>query len=122
MNIQPDIESWLTLSLIEGLGDESFRKLLLTFKHPSGILNADTQLLERYVKKQIATDIANRRIDQQKIAATLKWLEDPTNAIITLSDEDYPKRLLNIADPPPLLYLKGQRKLLNSPSCNCRES
>ena len=51
MNIQPDIESWLTLSFIEGLGDESFRKLLLTFKHPTDILNAEAQLLERYVKK-----------------------------------------------------------------------
>lgn len=116
MNIQPDIESWLTLSLIEGLGDGSFRKLLLTFKHPTGILNAETQLLERYVKKQTATDIADRRVDQKKIAATLKWLEDPANAIITLNDDDYPKRLLNIADPPPLLYLKGQRKFLNRSS------
>jgi len=74
MNIQPDIESWLTLSFIEGLGDESFRKLLLTFKHPTDILNAEAQLLERYVKKPIAADIANRRVDQKKIIATLKWL------------------------------------------------
>jgi len=116
MNIQPDIESWLTLSLIEGLGDESFRKLLINFNHPTDILNAETQQLERYVKKQTATNIVDRRVDQDRIAATLKWLEDPANAIITLSDDDYPKQLLNIADPPPLLYLKGQRKLLNSPS------
>ena len=116
MNFQPDIESWLILSLIEGLGDESFRKLPFTFNHPASILNAEVRSLERVVKKQIAIDIVDRRVDQKRIAATLKWLENPENALITLNDEDYPKQLLNIADPPPLLYLKGQRKLLNNPS------
>lgn len=116
MNFQPDIESWLILSLIEGLGDESFRKLLFTFNHPASILSAEVRLLERVVKKQIAIDIADQRVDQKRIATTLKWLENPENAIITLNDEDYPKQLLNIIDPPPLLYLKGQRKLLNRPS------
>ncbi|SDY79629.1 DNA-processing protein DprA [Nitrosomonas sp. Nm58] len=115
MKVPPDVESWLNLSLINGLGDESIRKLLIAFGSPTEILSADTYQLERFVKKQVAYNI-NRGADKSKVDAALKWLEDSSNFIITLADHDYPKLLLNIADPPPLLYLKGQRKLLNAPA------
>ena len=54
--------------------------------------------------------------DPNKIASTLKWLEDPNNAVITLADADYPAQLLNIPTPPPLLYFKGCRELLKRPA------
>lgn len=115
MKVPPDVESWLNLSLIDGLGDESVRKLLIAFGNPAEILSADIYQLERFVKKQVAQNI-HRGADKSKIEVTLKWLEDSCNHIITLADHDYPKLLLNITDPPPLLYLKGQRKLLNAPA------
>lgn len=115
MKASPDVESWLNLTLIDNLGDESIRKLLVAFGSPREILSADTYQLERIVKKQAANSIT-RGADKSKVDAVLKWLEAPSNFIITLADHDYPKLLLNIADPPPLLYLKGQRKLLNSPA------
>jgi DNA processing protein len=34
--------------------------------------------------------------------------------LITLADSDYPRQLLEIADPPPLLYGRGRRELLGS--------
>ncbi|SFI65134.1 DNA-processing protein DprA [Nitrosomonas sp. Nm34] len=113
MKAPPDVESWLNLILIDNLSSESIRKLLIAFGSPREILSADTYQLERIVKKQAAHNLG-RRADKSKVDGALKWLEDPSNHIITLADHDYPKLLLNIADPPPLLYLKGQRKLLNS--------
>lgn len=115
MKVPPDVESWLNLSLIDGLGDESIRKLLIAFGNPAEILAADKRQLERFVKRQVAHNI-NQGADKSKIDTTLKWLEDSSNCIITLADHDYPELLLNIPDPPPLLYLKGQRKLLNAPT------
>ncbi|MDN5836371.1 MAG: DNA-processing protein DprA [Nitrosospira sp.] len=108
-----DIESWLALDLIDGLGDESVRRLLVAFGSPAGILSASAASLERVVKKKVASNIV-QGADEKKIAATLRWLEDPANEIITLADSDYPSLLLNIPDPPPLLYLKGKRELLRS--------
>jgi DNA processing protein len=108
-----DIESWLALGLIEGLGDESMRRLLVAFGSPAEIFSANAASLERVVKKKVAYNIV-QGADEKKIAATLNWLKDPANAIITLADLDYPALLLNIPDPPPLLYLKGKRELLNS--------
>lgn len=113
-NIESDIEHWLALGLIDGLGDESIRRLLVAFGGPAEIFSANMTSLERVVKKKVAYNII-QGADEKKIAATLKWLEDPQNSIITLADSDYPSLLLNIPDPPPLLYIKGTRELLNRP-------
>ncbi|PXW87660.1 DNA protecting protein DprA [Nitrosomonas sp. Nm84] len=106
-----DIESWLSLNLIDGLGGESIRRLLVAFGNPTAILSAPVSALERIVKKPIAERI-KQGADRNRITGVFKWLEDPINAIITLADPDYPVQLLNITDPPPLLYFKGRRELL----------
>ncbi len=114
MTLSPDIESWLRISLINGLGDASIRRLLVAFGSPNNILSANNQALERIIKKSVVHNL-KQGPDKTKLNNTLKWLENPTNSIITLADPDYPSLLLNIPDPPPLLYFKGQRKLLSSP-------
>jgi DNA processing protein len=114
MKMISDIESWVALSMIDGLGDESIRKLLGVFDSPAKILSASPMELERVVKRKAAGSLA-RGANSEKVAAALKWLDDPANSIITLADVDYPPLLRNIADPPPLLYLKGRRELLNLP-------
>ena len=108
-----EIESWLALGLIDGLGGESIRRLLMAFGTPAEIFSANIASLERVVKRKVAYNIV-QGVDEKRIAPTLKWLEDPPNSIITLADSEYPSLLLNISDPPPILYLKGKRELLNS--------
>ncbi|SNX60743.1 DNA protecting protein DprA [Nitrosomonas ureae] len=115
MKYASDIESWLSLNLIDGLGGESIRRLLIAFGHPTAILSAHITALERIVKKATAHRI-KQGPDRDNIINVLKWLEDPVNAVITLADPDYPAHLLNIADPPPLLYFKGRRELLQQPA------
>ncbi len=115
MEPAPDVESWLSLSLINGLGDESIRRLLVTFGSPAEIFAASTNALERIVRKKAAQSI-KQGADKERLATSLKWLEDSANSVITLADPDYPSLLLNIPDPPPLLYFKGQRKFLSTPS------
>jgi DNA processing protein len=46
----------------------------------------------------------------------LAWLEQPGNAIVTLADAAFPKLLLEIADPPAVLYCRGRTDLLNRPA------
>ncbi|MBN9127470.1 MAG: DNA-processing protein DprA [Nitrosospira sp.] len=114
MKMTSDVESWLALSMIDGLGDESIRKLLGAFDSPAEILSAPAAELERVIKRKAAASLV-RGADAEQVAAALKWLENPANSIVTLADADYPPLLLNIADPPPLLYLKGRRELLTFP-------
>jgi DNA processing protein len=115
MQPDKDTESWLALSLVPGLGDDSCRKLLLAFGEPQKIFSATQSELSRVVPSKVARSISEG-VDQNTILPALKWLEEPRNSLVTLADEDYPKLLLQIPDPPPLLYIKGRRELLNFPS------
>ena len=108
----PDLEHWLALSLIPGLGDESLRKLLLVFGNPQQTLAADYGSLNKIVPAAVAKCISEGG-EREAIQPVLDWLADSANSVVTLADADYPQLLLQIADPPPLLYIKGRRDLLN---------
>ncbi|SFU55794.1 DNA protecting protein DprA [Nitrosomonas eutropha] len=116
MQIDRDIESWLRLGLTEGVGSGNLRRLLVAFGDPAEVLAANQQALEGIVKKTVATSIFQRKVDEDKFARTIEWLQNPLNSLITLADPDYPELLLNIPDPPPILYFKGQRKFLARPA------
>ena len=52
----------------------------------------------------------------RSVERALAWLEQPGHAIVTLADAAYPRLLLEIADPPALLYCRGRTELLNHPA------
>lgn len=111
MKPDSDAAAWIGLSSIPGLGGESFRNLLTVFRDPERVLNAKKQDLDHVVRPALVRNILHGP-DKSALEVALKWLEEPANAVVTLADADYPGALLNIPDPPPLLYLKGRRALL----------
>src|SRR3990167_8619675 len=54
--------------------------------------------------------------DASALAAALAWLQQSGNQLVTLGDTAYPQALLEIPDPPPLLYVKGSTAYLNRPT------
>ena len=50
------------------------------------------------------------------VEQALRWAQAPGHAIVTLADTVYPRLLLEIADPPPLLYAAGRLELLGRPA------
>ena len=112
MPADPSLKAWLALSLIRGLGGEGTRRLLTEFGSPEAVLAASVSSLRSFVKAEVATEIG-KGIADEVLAPTLIWLEDQQNHIVTLGDSDYPQTLLNITDPPLLLYVKGRLDLLN---------
>jgi DNA processing protein len=104
-------EAWLTLGLIPRLGPVAFRKLLSGFGSPEAALGASTAALANVVGPELAKAIAQGP-DADALAASLDWAADEHNRLLTLADQDYPAALLEISDPPPLLYLKGHCALL----------
>lgn len=115
MPLDPDLAAWLKLSLTPGLGGEALRRLLIALGDPARVLAASPRTLAQHVG-----DAAVAAIQQggasEAVATAGRWLEDPANRILTLADPEYPPRLLQIADPPPLLYVKGRVELLSRPS------
>ncbi|HQS59000.1 MAG: DNA protecting protein DprA [Gallionellales bacterium 35-53-114] len=115
MILDAELASWLKLSQVSGLGNESMRSLLHAFGSPSAILATSAATLKQIVRPVVANSIVNAANDDL-LAAVSSWLEDPQNHIVTLADADYPQALLNIPDPPFLIYVKGRLDLLNHSS------
>lgn len=114
-NTPTDAADWIALSLIPGLGAESYRQLLKAFGLPANVFSASYGALTAVVKPAVARAIGSRTTDEA-LQRALTWLESPANHIITLADADYPPQLLQVPDPPPLMYVKGRRDLLSTPS------
>jgi DNA processing protein len=115
MPLDAELASWLTLSQISGLGNESLRRLLQAFGSPTAILASPAAILKQFVRQAVANAITTAP-DVDALLPVSLWLEDPLNHIVTLADADYPQALLNIPDPPLLLYVKGRLDLLNHSS------
>ncbi len=109
------LKAWLALSLTRGLGGESARRLLKEFGSPEAVFAASAGSLKSIVKPDTAAEIG-KGIADDALAPVLAWLEENNNCIVTLADSDYPQSLLNIPDPPLLLYVKGRLDLLNYPA------
>lgn len=115
MALDATLASWLALTQVPGLGNENLKRLLQTFGSPEAIFLAPTSELVRFVKPAVAGAIKQGNYDES-ISITESWLSDPLNQIITIADADYPQLLLNISDPPFLLFVKGRLQLLNTAS------
>ena len=106
-----ELAAWVKLSLTPGLGGQGLRKLLSAFGLPERVLAAGQGALTRIVSAEIAARL-HSDADAAAVDETLKWAEQDGHAILTLADAGYPQQLLEIPDPPALLYLRGRRELI----------
>ena len=106
---------WISLNNIHGIGSQTFCLLLKTFGNPSNIYAASFKQLKEVVSENIATEII-KGVDEDILKEPLHWLSQSNNHLVTLADQHYPKALLEISDPPALIYAKGNLAMLNQPS------
>ena len=105
-----ELKAWLRLTLTPGVGNETARKLLAAFGSAEAVFEQSVEAL-----RHIGSDKLGRalREDPATLAAqlqtTVDWLEaGDDRKIVTLGDADYPPSLLDIADPPLMLYMLGR--------------
>lgn len=110
-----DVANWLALNQTLGLGNAAFCQLLTKFGSPAAIYSASTSQLREVVSDEIAQKIS-QGIDIDAIAPTLDWLQKDNTHIVTLADSTYPQQLLQISNPPAVLYAIGNLHWLNHPS------
>jgi DNA processing protein len=115
MSSNDGLASWIDLSLVPGLGPQTYRTLLTAFGLPDKIRSASRAQLARVVSEAIAGRILEDG-REARVAATLQWAEQPGRSLVTLADPDYPQQLLQIPDPPVLLYVTGDMRLLGAAS------
>ncbi|HSY27430.1 MAG TPA: DNA-processing protein DprA [Burkholderiaceae bacterium] len=118
MAAENGLAAWVRLEQTAGVGPETARKLLAAFGLPENIFSAGFSALRSVVSERIALALTSPASPETQalIARTLEWANQPGNVVLTLADDDYPPLLLDIADPPILLYVKGRVELLRATS------
>ncbi|BCO29406.1 hypothetical protein MIZ03_4329 [Rhodoferax lithotrophicus] len=108
-----ELAAWLRLTLTPGVGNGSARKLLGAFGLPQTVFEQSASALAQVVN---STQVSALRSTPPELEALLTttwtWLQqdDPQGIrrrIVALGDSNYPQALLNLEDPPLLLYLLG---------------
>ncbi|MDT8999823.1 DNA-processing protein DprA [Paucibacter sp. APW11] len=112
-----ELSAWLRLALSPGLSRAAARRLLAGLGSPQAVLAAGPAAWRHYLNdKQIQALAAPEADWPQRRDAALTWLQATEHStprqLLTLADLDYPRGLLETADPPLLLFVQGRRKLL----------
>lgn len=115
MSADPGLAAWLHLCLTPGLGSSSIRQLLSAFGLPQNVLAAEHAALARFAGPEKARAIRSGEA-QPAVERALSWAAQPGHRVLTLSDADYPRALLETPDPPNLLYARGRLELLTRPA------
>jgi DNA processing protein len=111
MTPDPGLASWLQLSLTPGLGASSLRTLLGQFGLPEAMLSRKRSDLAPFIPPAALQALDSARV-AEAVARGLEWAAADDHWVFTLADENYPRALLEIADPPPILYAHGRVQLL----------
>ena len=110
-----DVAQWIALNQTQGLGNATLCQLLTKFGSPQAIYSASIGQLREVVDDETARKI-NHGVDTETIKPTLDWLKKDNAHIVTLADSEYPQKLLEISNPPAVLYAIGNLPWLNHPS------
>lgn len=117
---------WIWLSLIKNLGCIRKKKLLEIYRNPEKIYQLSYQEL---MKVESIGEVLARAITDDKIKMQLpkhiEYMEKNGIEIVSILDEEYPKVLKEIYDPPISLYCKGDKTILGKKSIGivgCRDA
>jgi DNA processing protein len=105
-----ELGAWLRLQLTPGVGNGSARRLLATFGLPANIFTQPIAALQQVVNATQALAIVQVPTElNSQLEVTWAWLQaEPGHRhVLTLADPAYPQSLLNMEDPPLLLYAMG---------------
>ena len=108
-----EVAAWLQMLQAEGIGNDAARRLLAVFGLPQQVLAQSQSALQEVVSAHQAAALRQPQAQTQTlIETTWQWLQqgssDVQRRILVLGDPDYPPLLLEMADPPLLLYAMGQ--------------
>ena len=116
MHVNAAYLPWLALLALPGVSRRERLTLLEHFGSASAVFDAGRGSLQKLLpdRPEAVTALA-AGLDEAAHAATLTWLSQPAHHLVTWTDDDYPALLRQIPDPPPALYVLGDRAVLSHP-------
>lgn len=102
------IEAWIALDLLPAIGPRTVRKLLERFHSPEKILSTPVSVIkESGILNKAQIEALRNGPDEKKVGEVLDALEAAEAYALCLDDPAYPAVLMQIEDPPSVLYVKG---------------
>ena len=116
---------WIWFSLIKNLGSRRKLKLLELYKNPEKIyyLTKEELLKIEGIGEETVKNIILSK-NEKLLDYHIKYMKENNIDIIHMYEKDYPQILKEIYDPPIILYIKGNKKILNNKNIGivgCRE-
>ena len=105
-----ELGAWLRLQLTPGIGSVHGCRLLKAFGLPTAVFRQNLSALRSVVSERLAQAVLEVPPDLEPSLRTLiQWLDagDGQHRLVTLGDPAYPASLLDIDDPPLMLYVQG---------------
>ena len=117
MRFTKETKSLVHLSIIPGVGYQTIRRLLTAFESAQRALDATLEELTQVegltanISQQLVSGKSRVSVDQE-----LELIEAHNCHLLAINDSTYPMLLKEIADPPPLLYVRGELGQPDAPS------
>lgn len=105
--------AWIRLSLVRGLSFEAMVRLLTEFVLPETVFEMPRHAVAKVVGEELAEELMSPE-NEERAREVREWLGAcPDRSILTIADADYPQGLKRSGAPVPVLYLRGNRELLD---------
>jgi DNA processing protein len=108
--------AWLALTLTPGLGPKRILKAAQALPDLSCLFRLSLTELEALNFPPPAAQFLFTGKARSEAERELVRVSEQRGALLTFEDEDYPEQLREIFDPPPVLWVLGDVKLLARPS------
>lgn len=103
-----EVKYWVGFNIVHGIGPMKFRALLNHFGDLEEAWHADARELKAAGLDRRALDNLMTTRSTISLDGEMEKIERQGAKVLTWDDPAYPSRLLNIYDPPPVLYVKGE--------------
>lgn len=98
---------WIWLSLACTPGSVTFANLIAKFGDAEAIYNATDRQIRSSIDPKISDCSALYNKDTERAEEIYNFCREKNVGIVTYNDEEFPKLLRRIEDPPVLLYYRG---------------
>src|SRR6059058_1172966 len=106
--------SWLALGLTPGLASRLSARVLRQFGSPEGVFRASKRELEAcHLPSQVAKAIVKKESFKRAEKELTGVQKIAGCTLLNWTEPEYPQSLLQIYDPPVLLYVRGDPQVLN---------
>ncbi len=99
---------WIGFNFVKGIGAVRFKALLDFFGDPAVAWNAPAEaLMEAGLSAKIVENL-NKVRTQVNLEKVYERMQAQGIHCLTWNDENYPRHLKNIDQPPPVIYVRGE--------------